>query len=573
MRRIALAALLALPLIALAATTATVSPGPWDLYQGTSIVYQDAPTLDACVEAAKARAQTRSYTCRTSAAVAVTVTADPPPPPASSLTFTAMPSTLQAGQASTLAWSSSATSCTLASSLGSVVVAGTGSLSTGPVQQTASVSITCGSESKSVTITVGSTEPPPPDPPPPAPGPSPIAGALEATGGGTRYDVCATCQHTELTTVPWTTLTPGSVVNIAYRAEPYRTKFALRSSGTAAAPIIINGVTDARGRRPVISGDGAVTAVANRTSNQFGSGQYSVEGYALILIRRNTQADPYGYKAKFLTIQNLELRSTYGKQYTNSAGALSAWGSSSAGLWADVVEDLTLDNVVVTDNAFGIFVNNRNAENGVDAETSKRITVRRSQVYGNGKVGSYLEHNLYVQGVGCLIEDNVIGGLRSGAQGSSYKDRCSGTIFRRNTVTCHMRCIDLVHDESGSPTRRDSPTSTAPDYDVATVEDNTITSQMATQCVHFGGDNLGDGAGPFPTYRNGPLRFNRNRCTLNLPSAWTVTVIELQHQAATAVAADNVVAITYRAGGSARWQGQYGTVTLGAGNSLTATPR
>lgn len=79
MRLLALA-LLALAGTAQAATTATVTPGDWPLYRGSTIVSRHA-TLDACVEAAKALAVTRSYTCRTSAGVAVTVTVDPPPPP------------------------------------------------------------------------------------------------------------------------------------------------------------------------------------------------------------------------------------------------------------------------------------------------------------------------------------------------------------------------------------------------------------------------------------------------------------------------------------------------------------
>jgi hypothetical protein len=94
---------------------------------------------------------------------------------------------------------------------------------------------------------------------------APVAtgGALDPVAHGNRYDVCPGCAHTELTTTPWNSLRAGSVVNIFYRATPYKTKFALRVSGTAAAPIVINGVLDESGNRPVISGDGAVTAKAN----------------------------------------------------------------------------------------------------------------------------------------------------------------------------------------------------------------------------------------------------------------------------------------------------------------------
>jgi len=58
-----------------AATTATVTPGDWPLYRGSTIVSRHASEA-ACVAAAKALNVARSYTCRTSTGVAVTITPD-----------------------------------------------------------------------------------------------------------------------------------------------------------------------------------------------------------------------------------------------------------------------------------------------------------------------------------------------------------------------------------------------------------------------------------------------------------------------------------------------------------------
>jgi hypothetical protein len=391
---------------------------------------------------------------------------------------------------------------------------------------------------------------------------------LEAVWPGSRYDVCPSCRITELTTVPWNSLTAGSVVNVFYRSEPYRTKIALRVSGTAAKPIIINGVTDASGNRPVISGDGAATAKSNANTGiyQDEHPEYG-EGLALILIKRSQTTDPFGYKPKFIQLRNLELRGTYGKRFTAQNGQTKPYSNSAAGIWADVVEDLTIDNLIVTDHAFGIFINNRNAAGMVDAETSRRLTVRNSQIYGNGRVGSYLEHNLYLQGVGCTVEGNLIGTLRDGASGSSYKDRCSGSVIRNNRITCAARCLDLVHDESGSPKTRDTPTDTAPDYDTAIVTGNKINSSRSISCLHFGGDNLGEGVGPFPTYRNGPLTFDNNECTIHdLPSDydWRAYVFDIQQVAAKINADGNTIRISVRPGSNqATWLRAYGTVNLG----------
>jgi hypothetical protein len=408
----------------------------------------------------------------------------------------------------------------------------------------------------------------------PIPTPTPVStdGALEAIAPGVRYDVCATCRYTELTTVPWNTLIAGSVVNVFYRATPYKTKIALRVSGTAAKPIIINGVVDAAGKRPVISGDGAVTATSNANTGIYSDRhpEYG-EALALILIKRSQTTDAFGYKAKFIQIKNLELRGTYGKSFTAQNGQVKPYSTSAAGIWADVVEDLIIDNVIVTDHAFGIFVNNRNANGMVDAETSKHLTVRNSQVFGNGRVGSYLEHNIYLQGVGCTLEGSTIGALRAGAEGSSYKDRCSGSLIRNNTITCAARCLDLVHDESGSASVRDSPTDTAPDYDAAIVTGNKITSSASISCLHFGGDNLGEGVGPFPTYRNGPLTFNNNECSIaNLPADidWRAYVFDIQHAAGKVNATGNKIRIMVRSGSNqATWLRAYGTVNLGVNDA------
>jgi hypothetical protein len=392
---------------------------------------------------------------------------------------------------------------------------------------------------------------------------------LSAVGSGVRYDVCPTCSNTELTTVPWNKLTPGSVVNIFFRPTPYRTKIALRVAGTAAAPIIINGVTNVAGDRPVISGDGAVTALSNINSGIYADDEPEHgEALALILIKRSHSTDPFGYKPKFLEIRNLELRSTYGRSYTAQNGKVKPYAPWVAGIWADVVEDLTLDNLIVTDHAFGIFINNRNADGMVDAETSRRITVRNSQIFANGRVGSYLEHNLYLQGVGCRLENSRIGALRPGAAGSSYKDRCSGSVIVNNIIECAARCLDLVNDESSSNAKkRDSPTDTAPDYDVAIVTGNKITSSSSISCIHFGGDNLGEGAGPFPTYRNGLLKFDGNECTIgNLPSSddWRVYVLDIQHTAGKAEASGNKIRFTVRPGSDSKaWLRAYGTLDLG----------
>jgi hypothetical protein len=76
-------ALLFVSVIAPALGAAQVTPGPWTLYRGTSIVQPrvDHASLQACADAANAIGEARTYTCRSIASVVVTVSPPPPPPP------------------------------------------------------------------------------------------------------------------------------------------------------------------------------------------------------------------------------------------------------------------------------------------------------------------------------------------------------------------------------------------------------------------------------------------------------------------------------------------------------------
>ena len=55
----------------------------------------------------------------------------------------------------------------------------------------------------------------------------------------TDYHVGPDQSHSNLNSIPWTTLGPGDVVNIHWRSEPYRSKIGLRGRGTADNRIVI----------------------------------------------------------------------------------------------------------------------------------------------------------------------------------------------------------------------------------------------------------------------------------------------------------------------------------------------
>ena len=316
-------------------------------------------------------------------------------------------------------------------------------------------------------------------------------------GSHATYDVGPGKTYAELTDVPWLSLQAGDVVNIYYRATPYRTYVALKAQGTATDPVVINGVTDAGCNRPEINGSGAVYA-ADRASGY--DNQYSTIGSAFYIWWGN---GGWARKPKFITIQNLRIT------------------GASTGIYAVTVEDFLVQNCEITgNNGWGIFVNTKNDDpNG--EETSYRVTIRGNQIYDNGVVGSYLFHNLYIQSYRATYEGNYIGQLVPGAQGSSLKDRSSGTIIRYNTIVAAARALDLVETEGGHGTVDADPLyNEAWVYGNLIINDSSLPGASSGALIHWGYDNT------FAEARTGTLHFYDN--TLYNNTKGTVAVFDQQ---------------------------------------------
>ena len=319
------------------------------------------------------------------------------------------------------------------------------------------------------------------------------------TGSHATYEVGTGKTYPEPDTVPWCALVAGDVVNIYWRATPYRWKFALRGSGTQAAPIVVNGVTDSSGHRPQFDFNGARTASGCNScgaNNIFDTtSQWSLENYAGILLRGGVN-DDYGYKPKWIVIKNLEMSGAKSVNSFINLSGVSTRYAGTAGIWLQPSADIVLENNVVYDHDWGIFTM---AKDDTFLEACERITIRSSRVYGNGVVGSYLEHNVYIQTTNPVVEGNYFGVLRAGAAGSSYKSRCSGEIFRYNYVEASARAIDWVYaeDQGGETGSAATGIATQPDYGTDYAYGNIIVNDCslgncAANPIHYGGDNLGE---------------------------------------------------------------------------------
>lgn len=332
-----------------------------------------------------------------------------------------------------------------------------------------------------------------------------------AVKGRRSFEVGPGQKYEDLTKVPWLSLRAGDVVNIYYRPEPYRTKIGLRAQGTAQAPVIINGVTDASCHRPIIDGTNAVTAI-DAIKQEFFSAQYS-EFLGTIFLYK-APSDPWGYKPRFIQIKNLLITGANARNtYTSQSGATVHYGFGAAGIYAVVVEDLLVENCEITGNGNGVFVNTKD---DTEEEASYRVVLRRNKIHLNGNPGRWFEHNIYVQAVRPVYEGNYIGQLVPGAVGSSLKDRSSGTIIRFNHIVAAARALDLVETEGGGTSVLVDPL-----YNDAWVYGNIIVSDydnpgVSSQVViHWGGDNNPK------NFRSGILHFYYNTVITRASSAQT----------------------------------------------------
>ena len=334
--------------------------------------------------------------------------------------------------------------------------------------------------------------------PPEATASGPNTCSLALTGIGATFNVGPGQKYAELTQVPWLSLRAGDVVNVFHRSAPYRTKIGLRAQGSVAAPVIINGVTDANCNRPEINAQNAVTA-DDAVQARFFNKQHSENLGAIFIYQASS--DPWGYKPKNIVIQNLRITGAYkSNNYTAQDGTTGTFSPGAAGIYAVRVEGLTVQNNEITGNGNGVFVNSRG-----DDDYSSFITIRNNRIFGNGNAGSYTEHNLYIQAVRPLYEGNYIGQLRVGAVGSSMKDRSSATVVRYNHIVAAARAIDLVEIEGGVAAVRNDPLyHHAWVYGNLIVSDHDLPATSSTLLIHWGGDND-------PRYfRTGSLYFYNN---------------------------------------------------------------
>jgi hypothetical protein len=331
-----------------------------------------------------------------------------------------------------------------------------------------------------------------------------VRSASPGTGSPKVYGIGPDKPYARLAALDWSRLGPGDTVRIFPNRDdkgaivPYHEKPLLSTRGTAAAPITIVGVKDpATGMLPIIDGKDAVTAA------QWGSHYLPLEDLSLVLIGTRADNNGDGWSPGYIRLSNLEIRNSgqpdqgAGRTYTAHDGTAREYGPA-YGIYIEKADHITIKDCVIHDNAGGVF----GAGQG-DHRNLEDVTFDSNQIYNNGKVTSYLEHNTYLEGINTVYQFNRYGPLRSGSAGGALKDRGAGTIIRYNAIQGGARLIDLVETQNYF-----SKVITLPSYRRAYVYGNLFTNTGDTgaqNAIHYGGDQ-----GVTPAYRKGVLCFYNN---------------------------------------------------------------
>ena len=356
--------------------------------------------------------------------------------------------------------------------------------------------------------------------------------------------------YTELDTVPWATLVAGDVVNIFHRSTPYVSKIGICGLGEANNPIVINGVTDANGNRPIITGANARTASGSMLGN--GNNVFSPgnEGFGTLTIKRKPGVGT-AFNPRWITIQNLEITgAASGQSFQNADGTTDMYGFS-AGIWLQPATDITIRNNKVYGNSNGIFTM---AKVGGILEQCQRINVLYNHFHLNGTAGNGTEHNAYIQGYKNVMEGNYFGWLVNGSSGSSLKTRGSQEIIRYNWFDAGARAIDMVQ-----PDGIFDGFVTYPDFGTDYVYGNVIVNDSghgggSYRTIHYGGDNEGEldpqyGGGNSPVnYRKHLYFFNNTVFHANPTSQQRQYFLQLSWQDTVADLWNNI--IVFRGTGS-----------------------
>ena len=264
---------------------------------------------------------------------------------------------------------------------------------------------------------------------------------------GKTYDVGPSQPYKTIASVPWPTLAPGSTVRIhnedttGGNPTTYHEYFQMVTHAARTQPVRVCGVPDSRGNLPVID--------AGNATGRSDVSSYSA-GYAAVGIGKTGWAGLYTGTwsgAQYLIVEGLKIQNAKPPYtYTTPSGvAGTPWIGAAACLRLFPNMDTVVRGIDAYNCGNGIF-SDFNANNGyaVVADT----LYEGNHLHKNGNPGSFIEHQLYIQGWNEVVQFNLVDQYQSGAAGSNFKGRGFPEVVRYNHFgDGAARQLDMVDNQ------------------------------------------------------------------------------------------------------------------------------
>jgi hypothetical protein len=285
----------------------------------------------------------------------------------------------------------------------------------------------------------------------------------------TVYQVGPGKTYADLWQVPWGKLPPQSKVEVYWQDKAYHSKIDISMSNIA-----IVGIPGPNNQRPVIDANGA----QEDPDASYFTDQIANEGLF-------TVAPAWSGVVSNVLIQGLELENAnQDSSYYDAGGNLQWYQDSGAAVAMYMAENVRIEDCSIHDNGNGIF----GKSYGYAGGDLMNIAVTGNDIYRNGVVNSFLEHNSYIEGWYTRYIGNHYGPLKQGAQGDNLKDRSLAPTIAYNYFTGGAHLLDLVDPDDGSGDMVDQP-----DYGTEWVYGNVLVNPEGSNCssmVHFGFDEV-----------------------------------------------------------------------------------
>lgn len=288
-------------------------------------------------------------------------------------------------------------------------------------------------------------------------------------------------------------LGPGDVVNVHPRTYVEAVLFPWR--GTPDNPITIRGTGTFA--TSVLDGSSAI-------ATDLYVARPAVYGIGLFVIGAKSGAT-FGYAPGNIIIDNLRFTRAYdntgsGKVVIN--GTPQDWAPDSAGVYAVSVNNVTISNCQIDDNANGVFMASTSSQGRIVTD----VILDSNYVFGNSSTnGSVLfSHNTYIEAIRATYTGNRYGPTRTGGFGVGLKDRSTHTVVRYNFIEGGATQLQLPEAQNSMALAQSLPS-----YRRSDVVGNTLYTPPfnPNSPIWYGGDQ-----GLPSIQRNGICYFAFNTC-------------------------------------------------------------